>query len=120
MSADLRTQLQDTLGAAYTLERELGGGGMSRVFLRRIEASPEGVPGRTSALSRLYLGLGDTSRALSALEKAAAGDGDLVLSQIVSSPHLDQIRQSPRFAAVLRRFNLDVARVTAPDGGRSH
>jgi len=30
---DLRDQLQTTLGDAYTLERELGGGGMSRVFL---------------------------------------------------------------------------------------
>src|SRR3954467_13332709 len=29
---DLRTQLASTLGAAYTFERELGGGGMSRVF----------------------------------------------------------------------------------------
>src|SRR5215470_11392461 len=30
---DLRTQLHGTLGAAYTIERELGGGGMSRVFV---------------------------------------------------------------------------------------
>jgi tRNA A-37 threonylcarbamoyl transferase component Bud32 len=30
---DLRTELQQHLGAAYTLDRELGGGGMSRVFL---------------------------------------------------------------------------------------
>jgi eukaryotic-like serine/threonine-protein kinase len=30
---DLRSQLQATLGSAYTLERELGGGGMSRVFV---------------------------------------------------------------------------------------
>jgi len=30
---DLRTQLQATLGDNYTLQRELGGGGMSRVFL---------------------------------------------------------------------------------------
>ena len=29
----LRDQLQETLGSAYTLGRELGGGGMSRVFL---------------------------------------------------------------------------------------
>ncbi|HEX7020710.1 MAG TPA: serine/threonine-protein kinase, partial [Gemmatimonadaceae bacterium] len=29
----MREQLQSTLGAAYTLERELGGGGMSRVFV---------------------------------------------------------------------------------------
>jgi len=35
MSDDLRTQLQTTLGAAYTLDRELGGGGMSRVFVAR-------------------------------------------------------------------------------------
>ena len=30
---DIRQQLQASLGAAYTLERELGGGGMSRVFV---------------------------------------------------------------------------------------
>ena len=30
---DLRDQLQQTLGAAYIIERELGGGGMSRVFV---------------------------------------------------------------------------------------
>ena len=30
---DLRSQLQSTLSGAYTIERELGGGGMSRVFL---------------------------------------------------------------------------------------
>ncbi len=33
MNSDLRDRLQNTLGAAYTLERELGGGGMSRVFV---------------------------------------------------------------------------------------
>ncbi len=33
MSDDLRTQLQMTLGDAYRLDRELGGGGMSRVFV---------------------------------------------------------------------------------------
>ncbi|MFN2604215.1 MAG: protein kinase [Gemmatimonadaceae bacterium] len=30
---DLLEQLQQTLGSAYTIERELGGGGMSRVFV---------------------------------------------------------------------------------------
>jgi serine/threonine-protein kinase len=33
MSADLAEQLQSSLGATYTIVRELGGGGMSRVFL---------------------------------------------------------------------------------------
>ena len=32
---DLLERLQSTLGKAYTVERELGGGGMSRVFLAR-------------------------------------------------------------------------------------
>jgi hypothetical protein len=31
--ADLRSQVQQALSGSYTLERELGGGGMSRVFL---------------------------------------------------------------------------------------
>jgi eukaryotic-like serine/threonine-protein kinase len=33
VTTDIRTQLQATLGNAYILERELGGGGMSRVFV---------------------------------------------------------------------------------------
>src|SRR5688500_14917100 len=33
MSPGLREQLQATLGSDYAVERELGGGGMSRVFL---------------------------------------------------------------------------------------
>jgi tetratricopeptide (TPR) repeat protein/tRNA A-37 threonylcarbamoyl transferase component Bud32 len=33
MSVDIRSQLQSTLSGSYTLERELGGGGMSRVFV---------------------------------------------------------------------------------------
>ena len=35
MPDSLRDQLQASLGGAYTLERELGGGGMSRVFVAR-------------------------------------------------------------------------------------
>src|SRR5919201_5430479 len=35
MTSDLRENLQTTLGSGYPVERELGGGGMSRVFLAR-------------------------------------------------------------------------------------
>jgi eukaryotic-like serine/threonine-protein kinase len=91
----------------------------ARAILRDVLVLPEGAPGRASALSRIYLSLGDTSRALDAMESAAAGDGDLLLAQMVSEPRFDVLRRSARFAAVMRRFNLDVARVTALDGGRS-
>ncbi|MEO8578008.1 MAG: serine/threonine-protein kinase, partial [Gemmatimonadales bacterium] len=33
MTSALQDQLQESLGSAYTIDRELGGGGMSRVFL---------------------------------------------------------------------------------------
>jgi serine/threonine-protein kinase len=91
----------------------------ARAILRRIEAMPSGAWGRNSSLLYLYLALGDTTRALDALERAAAADGDLVLAQAISLPLFDQIRSSARFAAAMRRFNLDLARVTAADGGRS-
>src|SRR5262245_9382214 len=38
MSTDLRDQLQATLSGSFTIERELGGGGMSRVFVAHEEA----------------------------------------------------------------------------------
>ncbi len=54
---DLRSQLQSTLGDGYTLERELGGGGMSRVFVAQEHALGRDVvvkvlsPERAAALS---------------------------------------------------------------------
>jgi predicted Zn-dependent protease len=91
----------------------------ARALVRRIDAAPAGTWGKLSSLSRISLALGDTTRALDALEQAAAGDGDLAISQLISSRHFDPIRKSARFAAVLRKFNLDVERLTSPDGGRS-
>ncbi len=35
---DFREQLQNSLGDVYAIERELGGGGMSRVFLATEQA----------------------------------------------------------------------------------
>ena len=51
MSDTLRAQLQLTLGDGNTLERELGGGGMSRVFVAR-----ETAPGRDVVVKVLAAG----------------------------------------------------------------
>ena len=56
---DLREQLQRTLGNAYTIERELGGGGMSQLFVaeetalgRKVVVKVDGGPvGEHSARS---------------------------------------------------------------------
>ena len=44
MTSDLRDQLQSTLGSAYAIERELGGGRMSRVFVTEETALGYRVP----------------------------------------------------------------------------
>jgi serine/threonine protein kinase len=38
VTSPINDRLQSTLGAAYTLQRELGGGGMSRVWLAKENA----------------------------------------------------------------------------------
>ncbi len=91
----------------------------ARAVRSEIEALPAHRWGRQSSLTFLNLALGDTARGLEALEEAMRGDGDLTLAQTIGSPRYDTIRGSPRFAALLRRLNLNVERLTAPDGGRS-
>ncbi len=69
---DLRSQLQASLGAAFNIERELGGGGMSRVFVanevrlsRKVVIkvlNPELVQGLNAATFRA----GDPARGLAA------------------------------------------------------
>ena len=57
MTDPLRERLQTSLGTAYTLERELGGGGMSRIFVAREESLQRDVvvkvlsPDQAQALS---------------------------------------------------------------------
>ena len=103
--------------AAFALARS-GSPAVTRAQVARLEAMPADAPRRNATLAYLYLGRGDTANALSAMERAAAGDGDLLFTVAPFSEAYDAVRASPRFAAVLRRYNLDVERLTAPRGGR--
>ena len=73
--ADLLAELQSSLGAAYTFDRELGGGGMARVFL----AHERGL-GRPVVIKHTEprAGRGDQRRSLRARDQArglaAAGE----------------------------------------------
>jgi len=90
-----------------------------RAVLARIEALPPRAPGRNAGLAIAYLGFADTARALSAMERAAAmTGGDLLFATVPSDPVFDAVRSSPRFAAVLKHFNMNVALLTGPRGGR--
>lgn len=58
---DLRTRLQAALADAYRVERELGGGGLSRVFLAqeyRVNKEKEGDAARPLLLPTLQAVLG--------------------------------------------------------------
>ena len=68
------------------------------------------------ALSYAYLGLGDTARALVALEASArAGEAPIMT---LADPMFDPVRRSARFAAAVRLYRLDERLLTSPRGGR--
>ncbi len=60
-----------------------------------------------SAIAWTYLGLGDTSRALDALERAAKAREPLAFVGAFGHPAYDAVRHSARFAAVIRAFGTD-------------
>jgi hypothetical protein len=71
----------------------------------------EGLAGRQvgadGAAARAYLGLGETTRALGLLERAAAAHDPLFTSESLAESFFDQIRGSARFAAIVSNVGLD-------------
>ena len=72
-----------------------------------LEALPERTWTRSTALATAYLGVGDTARAITYMERAAAGDGDLLV--LYGAPLAQNIVPNSRTDAVWRRFHLDPA-----------
>ena len=65
-----------------------------------------------TAIAWTYLGAGDTTRALDALERAARAREPLAFVAPFGHPAYDGVRQSARFAAVMRAFGVDGSRFT--------
>ena len=103
--------------AAYVLAAT-GDRAGAAATVRELEARPRGEWSVATGLSYAYLGLGDTARALSALETAARAGERPYLTFV--DPMFDPLRRSPRFAAVVRRLGLDERRFTSPAVPRSH
>jgi serine/threonine-protein kinase len=82
--------------------------------VRELETRPEWSV--ATGLTYAYLGLGDTARALSALEAAARAGERPYLT--FADPMFDPVRRSERFAAAVRRLGLDQRRFTLPTTGR--
>jgi serine/threonine-protein kinase len=104
--------------AAAVLGRS-GARGEARALLRRIEALPAGTQERELTLVYARLGLDDLEGAMTALEAVVLSDPHRVTAYGMHGIVYDPLRADPRFAAVLRQLNLDVDRLTLPDGGRS-
>jgi serine/threonine-protein kinase len=95
-------------GPALALVLSATGDAASRAaLLRRLEATPGANAGRETSLAAYYIGVGDSSRALAALERAAVRKEPLAPSMGFGSPAFDALRASARFTAILRNYGLD-------------
>jgi len=99
--------------AAYVLARN-GDRHTAELLTRQLEATPANAWTRWTALSLAYNGLGDTTRAFAAMDRAAAGDGDEWPTFGIT--YARDLSPSSRVAAVLRRYNLDPANLMARPG----
>jgi hypothetical protein len=105
-------------GSAAVLLGSLGDRGTATTVARQIEAKPEQYIVGTSTAALIYSVLGDTSKALSTLERATAAREIWPTSYSLSEREVDPIRSSARFAVLVKRVGLDARIFTSPGGGR--
>jgi serine/threonine-protein kinase len=65
------------------------------------------MSGAAAAAARVYIGLGDNSRALSLLERAANDHDSFFSSESLAESFFDPIRNDPRFASIIAKVGLD-------------
>lgn len=98
---------------ARDLQRN-GGRAEAEALTRKLEDTPATQWTRWTALALAYDGLGDTARAISAAEHAAASDGD-ALPTYGLPRILHDLPRTPRVDAILRRNHLDPTRRPGAD-----
>jgi tetratricopeptide (TPR) repeat protein len=76
----------------------------ARQMIRRMEAAPKRR--NNGGVAYIYLGLGDTANALSALERATDAKELWAISSDLQDSAFDGIRRSARYRAILKRVGL--------------
>ncbi len=99
------------IGTAAQILARNGDRAGAEALVRRLEATPATEWTRWTGLTLAYIGLGDTTRAITAMQHAAAGDGDELPTYLARM----NLPSRPRVVAVLRRYNLDPARFGVKD-----
>jgi serine/threonine-protein kinase len=95
--------------AAYVLYRA-GATAAADSIARSLRDTPENTWMRHTGLAFVYLGTGDTARALTELETASRKREITPFWESFSGTVFDPIRESPRFIAVVRSFGLEPVR----------
>ena len=103
--------------AAYALARA-GDTAAARATIRDLERLPRDTWLIHTGLVYATLGVDDTARALAELEAALRTREIMPKWDPLADYMFDPIRQSPRFAAVVRAFGLDERVLASPTGGR--
>ncbi|MBY0491847.1 MAG: protein kinase [Gemmatimonadaceae bacterium] len=101
------------LGLLVLAMRRGGKVALAAPIEKRVDALPDNVRGVWNSRFLARFARGDTAGALDALERASAGDGDLIYSNVLVSPLFDPMRTQPRFQAALARLHLENSPVRA-------